>query len=142
MTSRAVSDDAFTRPVRVSLAMGTANPVAFLPEVALAAQLVAVIHVHSRSLFNHEDITLIFFMTGKTVEGLSLPTVHQRNIAMGHFSGLRNFDRFIIVTLATLETLNFILAGPGPESPALVPGLHQDGIHRQRLDRADMRLII
>ncbi len=130
MTGGTTGDDPLARPVRDPFAMSTTNPVAFLSEVALAAELVTVVHVHPGSLFNHEKITLIFFMTGKTVKGFLLSTVYKRNIAMGHFLSLRDLDVLIVVALAALETLNFILAGPGPKTLALVPGLYQHGIRR------------
>ena len=141
MTGCTVFDDPSTRPVSQALAVGSAHPVFFLSEMALAAQLVAVIHVDPGSLFNHEEIALVFFMAGKTVKGFLLPTVHQGNVAMGHFCSLRNFDFLVVVTLAALEALNFILTGPGPETSALVPGLHQYGIRRQRLDRTDTLVV-
>ena len=70
-----------------------------------------------------------------------LPAVYQYNIAMGHFSGLRDQDFFIVVALTALEALNFFLAGTRPEAPPLIAGIYQDGIHRQRLDLADMRCV-
>lgn len=66
VTRRAVPDDALAGPVGDALAVGTAHPVFFLPEMALAAHLVTVIHIDFRTLLGHQKITLILFVTCKT----------------------------------------------------------------------------
>ena len=66
MAGRAVLHDPFAGPIGDTLAVGTADPVFFLPEMTLSAHLVAVIHVYFRSGFGHQKITLILFMTGIT----------------------------------------------------------------------------
>ena len=66
MTTSAVFNHPLAGPVGDAFAVGTTHPVFFLPEVALAAHLVAVIHIDFRTLFGYQKITLIFFMTGIT----------------------------------------------------------------------------
>jgi hypothetical protein len=65
VTTSAVFNHSLAGPVRDALAMGTTHPVFFLPEMALAAHLVTVIHIDFRALFGCQKITPIFFVTGK-----------------------------------------------------------------------------
>jgi hypothetical protein len=46
--------------------MGTSHPIFVLSEMALTAELVAVIHIYFVVLFGHQKIALILFMTGET----------------------------------------------------------------------------
>ena len=51
VTGRTVLNDPFARPVGQALAVGAAGPVFFLSEMALAAQLIAVIHINFDTCF-------------------------------------------------------------------------------------------
>ena len=66
MTGCTVFDDPLARPVGDALAVGATGPILFLPEMALAAHLVAVIHIYLRSLFGYQKITFISFVAGIT----------------------------------------------------------------------------
>jgi hypothetical protein len=57
-----VFDDPPTRPVGDTFAVGSAGPIFFLSEMALAAHLIAVIHIYFRTLFGYQKIPLIFFV--------------------------------------------------------------------------------
>jgi hypothetical protein len=46
--------------------MGTSHPIFVLSEMALTAELVAVIHIYFDTIFGHQKITLILLMTGET----------------------------------------------------------------------------
>jgi hypothetical protein len=46
--------------------MGTSHPIFVLSEMALTAELVAVIHIYFDTIFGHQKIALILFMTGET----------------------------------------------------------------------------
>ena len=121
VTGRTVFDDPFACPVGDAFAVGTAHPIFFLSEMALAAHLVAVIHIHFHAPFGYQKITLILFVTGKTGQGFILPAMNQDDITMGHFSGLCNRDFFIVVTLTALKALDLVLAGLCPENA--LPGI-------------------
>jgi hypothetical protein len=49
-----------------AFAMSSSHPIFVLSEMALTAELVAVIHIYFLALFAHQKIALILFMTGKT----------------------------------------------------------------------------
>ena len=66
VTGRTVFDDPLSGPVGDALAVCPAHPIFFLSEMALAAQLVAVIHVHFHTPFGLKEITRILFMTRET----------------------------------------------------------------------------
>ena len=66
MTAGTVFNYPLASPVRDSLAVGAAHPVFFLPEVALTAQLIAVIHIHLHALFGLQKVTLFFVVAAKT----------------------------------------------------------------------------
>ena len=66
MTGDTALDDPLAGPVGNALAVGTARPVFFLSEMALAAQLVAVIHIHSDTRLGFQRIALLLVMTRKT----------------------------------------------------------------------------
>jgi hypothetical protein len=66
VTGGAVFNHPLAGPVGNALAMSTTHPIFFLSEMALAAQLVGVIHVHFHALFGHQKIALIFVVTGIT----------------------------------------------------------------------------
>jgi hypothetical protein len=110
--------------------------------MALAAHLVAVIYIDLHALFGYQKITLIFFMTGITGQGSRLAAMIQDNFTMGHFSGPRDPDRFVIMTLTAFKALNLVLAGLGPETPPLVFFGHLNGFYRKRQGRIDLLSII
>ena len=66
VTSGAVFNHPLAGPIGDALAVGTTHPIFFLPEMALAAHLVGVIHIHFHALFGYQKITLIFVVTGIT----------------------------------------------------------------------------
>jgi hypothetical protein len=66
VTGGAVFNHPLTGPIGDALAVGTTHPIPFLPEMALSAHLVAVVHIDFHALFGYQKITLIFIVTGKT----------------------------------------------------------------------------
>ena len=66
MTRRTGPDDPLAGPVGDAFAMGTSHPIFVLSEMALTAELLAVIHIYFDTIFGHQKIALILFMTGKT----------------------------------------------------------------------------
>ncbi len=66
VTGGAVLNHPLAGPIGDALAVGTTHPIFFLPEMALTAHLIAVIHVYFHALFGHQKITLIFVVTGIT----------------------------------------------------------------------------
>ena len=129
-------------PVRDALTVRTAHPVFFLPEVTLAAHLVAVIHIDFGALFGYQKITLIFFVTGITGKRPRLAAVIEGDFSVGDFSGPRNLNRFVVVALTAFEALHLVLAGLGPELSSLVPFCHQNGRYGKRQGRIDLLFII
>ena len=141
MTAGAVFNHPLAGPVGDALAVGATHPVFFLPEVALAAHLVAVVHIDFRALFGYQKITLILFMTGIAGQGPCLAAVIQNDFTVGDFSSPRHLDRFIIVALAAFKTLHLVLAGFNPEASPLVSFGHQNGRYRKRQGRIDLIFI-
>ena len=66
VTGSAVFNHPLAGPVGNAFSVGTTHPIFFLPEMALTAHLVGVIHVYLHALFGHQKITLIFVVTGIT----------------------------------------------------------------------------
>jgi len=66
VTGGAVFNHPLAGPEGDAFAVSAAHPILLLPEMALTAHLVAVIHVHFHALFGHQKITLIFVVTGIT----------------------------------------------------------------------------
>jgi len=62
MAGGAVFDDPLARPIGDALAVSTSHPILFLPEMALTAHLIAVIHIYFRSLLGYQKITFIFIV--------------------------------------------------------------------------------
>jgi hypothetical protein len=110
--------------------------------MALCAHLVAVIHIDFDTRLGFQRITFLFIMTRKTGQRFFPAAMIQLDIAMGHFSSLRNTDRFVIMTLAAFKTLYLVLAGIGPEKSTLISCSHQNGIIRQCQDGLDAFFII
>jgi hypothetical protein len=110
--------------------VGTAHPVFFLPEMALGAQLVAMVHVHPDTGFGFQNIAFLFIVTGKAGQRFFATAMIQLDVTMGYCSCPGNTYRFIVMALAAFKALHFILAGFGPESPALISGSHQNRILR------------
>ena len=53
VTGSAVFNHPLAGPVGNAFSVGTTHPIFFLPEMALAAHLVGVIHVYLHALFGH-----------------------------------------------------------------------------------------
>ena len=142
MTAGTVFNHPSAGPVRDALAVGTANPVFFLPEVALTAQLVAVIHIHFHAIFGFQKITLFFAVAAETGQGPRLAAVRKDNFTMGDLGSVCNPDRFVIMTFTAFKALNLIFAGLGPENPPLIYFGNLNGTYRKRQDRIDLLFII
>ena len=125
-----------------ALAVGTTHPVFFLPEVALTAHLVAVIHIDFCALFGYQKIVFIFFMAGITGQGSCLAAVIQNDFTVGDFSGPRDPDRLVIVALTAFKALHLVLARFGAELPPLVSFRYQHGRYGKRQGRIDLFFII
>jgi hypothetical protein len=138
MTTGAVFNHALSGPIGDAFTMGTPYPVFLLPEVALTAHLIAVIHIDLGALFGDQKISFFFVVTGITGQGPRLAAVIEDNFAMGDFSGVCNPDRFIIMTLAAFETLHLVFAGIGPEAPSLISFRHQNGSYGKRQGCIDL----
>jgi hypothetical protein len=141
VTSGAIFDHPLTGPVGDAFTVGATYPVFFMPEVALTAHLVAVIHIDFGALFGYQEITLIFVMAGITGQGACLAAMIQGNLTMGNFSGSGDPDRFIIVTLTAFKTLYLVLAGLDPEAPPLISFRHQNGRYGKGQGRIDLPVI-
>jgi hypothetical protein len=66
VTRRTGPDDPLAGPVGDAFTMGTSYPIVVLSEMALTAELVAVIHIYFLALFAHQKIALILLVTGET----------------------------------------------------------------------------
>ena len=137
-----IFNDPLTGPVRDSLAVGATDPIFFLPEMALTAHLVAVVHINLGARLGDEVIARILFMTGVAGKRFVLSPVIEHDIPVGNFSSLYLIDPFIIVALAAFKSFNPGLAGFGPEASPLISGLHQNNIPGKRYGRVNLRLII
>ena len=65
VAGRAIFDYPPARPVGNAFAVCAANPVFFLPEMALSAQFIAVVHIHFDARFGYQKIPIVLFVTGK-----------------------------------------------------------------------------
>ena len=141
MAGGAVFDDPPAGPVGDALAVSTSHPILFLPEMALAAHLVTVIHVYFCTGLGYQKITLFLIVTGIAGQRFIRAAMIQTDIAVGHFSRFGDADRFIVMALAAFKAFHLVLAGFRPESPALKRRQHQNRILRQRDDRCGTHLI-
>ena len=110
----------FTRPPGNPLSVSTTNPIIFLPEMTLSTQFVAVIHVHLGTLFGDQNIAIVFVVAGETGQCIVFVPVEEVDVSVGCFRSNSNGDNLLVVTLATLESLNFVLSGFDPKKPTLV----------------------
>ncbi len=115
--------------------MGTAHPVFFLPEMALAAHLVTVIHIYFRSGFGHQKITLLLVMTRIAGQRFIRTAMIQSDITMGYFGSIGDTDRCVVVALTAFKAFHLFLAGFRPETPLLIGSPRQNRIFRQSDDR-------
>ena len=67
-------DDPVAIPVGVALAVGTADPIFFLPKMTLSAELVSVVEIDLVTTFQSEEVTFLLMVTGGT-SGRALPVV-------------------------------------------------------------------
>jgi len=116
----AVSDHPFPRPIFNPLPMCSAKPVSFLPEMALSAELVAVIEINLFTLFIDKGVTVLWMMAfhaGQIV--LSLPMIHF-DITVGEQDTIihQNFF-FVIVTGGAAIPYHMVLTGQDLEFSAL-----------------------
>jgi len=112
--------------------MRTADPILFLSEMALPAQLVTVIHVHFCTFFSNQNIPVVLVVTRKTGQLFDLVPMVESDVSMGCFHCIGDSHRLVVVALAALEALDLILAGFDTEGPSLVPHLGENGIFRDR----------
>jgi len=131
VTAGAVFNHPLAGPVRDALAVGTTDPVFFLPEVALSAELIGMIHIHFHALFGLQKIAFRFVVTAVTGQRPCLAAMIKGNLTMGDFSRLRDANRFVIMTLTAFKTLYLIFTGFGPETPPLVALRYLNKFYRQ-----------
>lgn len=115
--------------------MGAADPILFLPEMALPTQLIAVIHVHFCTFFGHQNIPVVLVVTRVTGQLFILVAVDKGDVSMGCFNSIGHSHRSVVVALAALEALHLILAGFNTENSPLVPNLGKNRIYRNRRNR-------
>ncbi len=111
MAACAVLYHAFARPEGYPFAVGPADPVGLLPEMAMTAELVAVIKVYVYAFFRHQDIPLIFFVARVAGKRPVFTAVHALNVTMCYLVRLSNMNFFSDVALTAPETLNNIFPG-------------------------------
>lgn len=115
--------------------MGAADPILFLPEMALPTQLVTVIHVYFYTFFGNQNIPVVLVVTRKTGQLFILVAVDEGDVSMGDCNRIGHGYWLVVVALAALEALHLILAGFDMESPPLVPYLREDSVYRNRGNR-------
>jgi len=127
MAARAVEYHPFTGPVGNPFAMCPAKPVPLLPEVALPAELIAVIEVDFPALLIFQIIPFLGMMTINTGQPLPFGTMCKSNIAVSQLKALCRGDRFTRVTPATPVALDRPLAGQDPKQSPLIlfPGQYR-----------------
>ena len=142
MAEGTVLHDPSAGPVGDPFAVGAPYPVFFLPEMALTAHLITVIHIDFCPLFSYQKVTLILCMAGKTVQRFVFRAMCQDDITMGHLRGPVNPDLLVVVTVAAFKTLDLVIACFRPEKSALVFCLNQNRFLWNWGDRVDYFLIV
>ena len=117
----AVVDHPLSRPVEHSFAMGTAQPVTLLAEMALAAELVAVVKIDLPAFLVFQEIPLLRVVTINAAQPLAL-ICHVRGSTSPWVSSaaLLGGHRFIRMTAAAFVALDLSFSGQHPKRPALI----------------------
>ena len=115
--------------------MGAADPILFLPEMALPTQLVTVIHVYFYTFFGNQNIPVVLVVTRKTGQLFILVAVDESDVSMGGCNRIGHGYWLVVVALAALEACHLILAGFDTERSSLIPNLGENGIHWGRWNR-------
>ena len=125
-------DDPFAIPVGVALAMGTADPIFFLPKVTLSAELIGVVEIDLVTTFQGEEVTFLLVVAGGTGRR-SLPVV-KLDIAVGKVEPIVELllKWFAVVTATAAETFNLILARFYPEGSSRMFFTHTNSVLRQQ----------
>lgn len=128
----AAPDDPVTIPVGVTLAVGTADPIFFLPKMTLSAELIGVVEIDLVTTFQGEEVTFLFMMAGGTSE-LSLPVV-KLDVAVGKTETIVDLllEWFAVVATAAAETFNPILARFYPEGTSRMFFTRTNGVLRKQ----------
>ena len=137
----AVFNHPFACPPGDPFAVRTADPVFFLPEMTLAAQLVTVVHTHLGSFFGDQYIAIVLVVAGKTAKWLVLFPVGEVYGAVGSSNGICSSDLFVVVATAALKSLNLVFSGLGPKKTSLVFYYGQDGFWGNRRNQFNLPVV-
>ena len=128
-------------PVLDTLAVGAAHPVFFLPKVALAAQFIAVIHVHNLPRLGDQGIAFFAIVTGKAGERFFFAAMVKGNAAVSDLCRLGDVDGLVVVTLAALKAGHFIFARFRPKTFPTVAAADQHPVFGQIGNRSNGGII-
>ena len=109
----------FPGPMTHGLAVGTSDPVFFLPEMALAAEGVGMIHVYFFLLAAVQKIPVLLAVTGITIKGAGAAAMDDNFICMGDFGSIFDHDLLVVVAGTALEAFYLVLSGLGIKISAL-----------------------
>lgn len=127
MTGRTVKNNPIAGPIAHPLAVGASQPVTFLAEMTLTAQLVAMIKINLRAFFIFQRVQIDRMVAVNAAERTHFLTMINHNIAVGKLEGTLATDLFFGVTTAALVPFDILLPGENPKRSALIffPGKHR-----------------
>ena len=85
MTGCAIINDSVTRPIAYPFPMGSPEPVAFLPKMALPAELVTVIKINFAALLIFQKVPVLGMVTINAGEFIAFQPMVYDNITVGEF---------------------------------------------------------
>jgi hypothetical protein len=115
----AIQYDTFSRPELYPFAMCTTEPIAFLAEVTLTAELITVVEINAFTFFVFQDIPVIFRMAVNTDKRTGAAVV-ETDAAMGKFSAFFHGDRFVAMASTAGVALHFHFSLHNLESSTLI----------------------
>ncbi len=142
MAGGAVVDDARSGPVGDPFSMGTAQPVAFLPEVALPAEEITVVEVDLLPFFILQEVLVVPMVAVDAGEAAALPAMIDRHGAVGEGLPVPGRNRFTVMAAAAGISFNIFLPGQDLEGSPLISLFGGDGFLGDRLDRIDSGVVV
>ena len=111
MTGGAVVDRTFACPVGHPFSMGAAQPVALLPKMALAAELVTVVEIDLPAFFVFQVIPFLRVVAVDADQPLILAAMFENDVAMGQLGSLLGGHRLVGMAAAAFVAFNLGFSG-------------------------------
>jgi hypothetical protein len=120
MACNAVKDNALAAPIFDTFSVRPSDPVPFLHEMTLTAQLIAMVKIDLLPLFIHQKVSLLQIMAIDTRQAVFSQAMIDLYVTVGKLGALINLNSLTVMAFGALITFHAPFTGQDLKAAALV----------------------